>query len=1692
MDLTAGAGPNRYAFSEEEHPRDEGGQFTLSNKPVTPKAKFDSKTGKQQNLFGTSGLPGQRFLFAADNAIPDDLVGEGGKDEPPEPPAQKSLFAKGEFREEEHPREDTGKFTSKGHATSHPGRQLQNVDNETYGGPRWTYGFQNRPPGYGHNPEGFISGSQKPHPSFNHGTIDYPHPLTHEEQESYELSPAYHKGQLVEIPNTGPMNGGTVQYLGEKDGLAWVGYPDSVDANDSSTWRTHRAISMPKESLHQFFNDLSGVVDIQPSKNLYVDAVRRGEAEFLGKGHEEIAFGVGDKVIKFSTTVPYHPIAHLPHRSPDEAVDMLGEDYANHVQMRKAGIPGILPQKVVMARGRRGAGDKAALIMDRLDTESKLNLHQLMQVRDSVMKAHENGWVFGDQLQVGIGPDGRAWHYDIGFAEKTDDKHKRQEDLENLHRLFMDHDQKYVPIGKQAEDEFDHLQFYVEAHADDPPSENQQKWLRRDIDRADSARKAMIHDNPSRKSELNELFAQRIKALGMNPGDWLEGYKPQGKPKQKMLFRKQTWKIRYAAGSPQWVSLGGARALVDDDGKILMGCPGLEGNEIDTLDETADERAAEQEQAEDSGWESAEQQRARDTHDAAREYLGKTDQEDFTVLVRLGDKIYSFGDGAKKLLDVTNTGDGDAASFNVDNLDHHISKLVGAGHRVAVVDREEDGDPTLDSEADPQAQDAVEEQTDEAVEDAGEQAGQEPWQVPFEKMLTRKEADRHHRDTYFDDSGGGPIASTRTTPSNWADIDIEPGTWLVDSDFDGNYGHMIEQYRMLDPHALELAEDDYFGTSSNVEGRGDDARRYAEWMEQGLRPPPIAVAELPDGTLRVMDGHRRTAAAKFAGKPVPALVSPTGYIDKLDSEGQPIAVPMTYELALRDALREGQDVPQEVIAAETDRLTKQRADVAPLAAQHPGSSYSEKLDKIDAMLGLLAGEAAQADIPPKPPELPPILPARDSTVENAPNLGDEQADLTEMTWKQAKESGASYDDWVRAHAEAQPTEEPTAAAPSSGGPAVPTGQEAADLQSLHQHAAKELAEAPVRIRGLLSALHGLRDTKRTGKAETRGLNPEYARAVYDHLRESDDSDEYGELHDLSDQLGQGAIGYHTPAGNLVMIPPIRKKDDWQVRYMLPMGESGELGAVEDDEEPSFDPSEFGDTPQPDKPRGVNPNSKFGQAIIEAVGEDPQLQDAFAQVVNEMWAQKQQETAQRNDSLRNLLSNFGYSGRDMGAFVRSVQKYDDADQFIRKSKVGRRFDQMVEMAARDYPELLAYETGEMAGANDAEYALFSRLKTGLEQPPAKHSEEVIGDALGYFSRFMEGYDPDAPAREPAPDEEEIPFRQSGEPLRYAKQRFVAWARAKASRWRRYGKYITKAAAESDMDELVRLINLGNYEAFRRAVMASDREYREKEALLRMIPEKGRFGKDGKTTICVDLDGVLAKYDGWKGVEHIGDPIDGAREFLTQLRDLPAKVVIYTTRVNASMENGRDKAALTQLVADWLDKHDLPYDEIAEDDGKPPADAYLDDRAITVQPQLDGDAFENAMRELREGGKLKYARRRIQSSPGQLDLFGGPKPKSGQKQLFGPETMQPGITKNEGGKTYVLNDNHRWELHEPEAAAAEPAPAAEPAADDTSALRDQLRELAPDLPDKLVDKLSPKALRCHQDQKIVELQRRSHHQ
>lgn len=92
-----------------------------------------------------------------------------------------------------------------------------------------------------------------------------------------------------------------------------------------------------------------------------------------------------------------------------------------------------------------------------------------------------------------------------------------------------------------------------------------------------------------------------------------------------------------------------------------------------------------------------------------------------------------------------------------------------------------------------------------------------------------------------------------------------------------------------------------------------------------------------------------------------------------------------------------------------------------------------------------------------------------------------------------------------------------------------------------------------------------------------------------------------------------------------------------------------------------------------------------------------------------------------------------------------------------------------------------------------------------------------------------------------------------------------------------------------------------------------------------------------TIAVDLDGTLATYSGnWQSPE-IGDPLPGSREFLSTLKRMGFRVLIFTSRRGD--------------VAGWLDRWGLTQyvDEVRQD--KPLYLAFLDDKNVRYEGPED---------------------------------------------------------------------------------------------------------------------------------------------
>jgi hypothetical protein len=72
------------------------------------------------------------------------------------------------------------------------------------------------------------------------------------------------------------------------------------------------------------------------------------------------------------------------------------------------------------------------------------------------------------------------------------------------------------------------------------------------------------------------------------------------------------------------------------------------------------------------------------------------------------------------------------------------------------------------------------------------------------------------------------------------------------------------------------------------------------------------------------------------------------------------------------------------------------------------------------------------------------------------------------------------------------------------------------------------------------------------------------------------------------------------------------------------------------------------------------------------------------------------------------------------------------------------------------------------------------------------------------------------------------------------------------------------------------------------------------------------------IGVDLDGTLAAYTGWQGVEHIGDPIPVMVKRVKAWLATGKDVRIFTARVHQN-DTTRDLSHVRQVINDWCLKH-----------------------------------------------------------------------------------------------------------------------------------------------------------------------------
>ena len=89
-----------------------------------------------------------------------------------------------------------------------------------------------------------------------------------------------------------------------------------------------------------------------------------------------------------------------------------------------------------------------------------------------------------------------------------------------------------------------------------------------------------------------------------------------------------------------------------------------------------------------------------------------------------------------------------------------------------------------------------------------------------------------------------------------------------------------------------------------------------------------------------------------------------------------------------------------------------------------------------------------------------------------------------------------------------------------------------------------------------------------------------------------------------------------------------------------------------------------------------------------------------------------------------------------------------------------------------------------------------------------------------------------------------------------------------------------------------------------------------------------------TIACDFDGVIHDWAHPKPGRKMGLPMPGTKEALELLKSAGYTIMIHSCN-------------RPQVIKDFMSYYQLPYDSIWEGQGKPVADAYLDDKGLRFE-------------------------------------------------------------------------------------------------------------------------------------------------
>ena len=194
------------------------------------------------------------------------------------------------------------------------------------------------------------------------------------------------------------------------------------------------------------------------------------------------------------------------------------------------------------------------------------------------------------------------------------------------------------------------------------------------------------------------------------------------------------------------------------------------------------------------------------------------------------------------------------------------------------------------------------------------------------------------------------------------------------------------------------------------------------------------------------------------------------------------------------------------------------------------------------------------------------------------------------------------------------------------------------------------------------------------------------------------------------------------------------------------------------------PGGGGQVPGRKRALAYRPKDAFERKLVGYVGDDPEAVEGFRSIVNEVSQNRQAQAMLEKHAVDELIANFVGSGGRRSAFTRELRNAEDMDSV-------RGFDEIVEMAQREYPFLLNPIRGE-PDASD-EDRLWSRLKKGRITIPSRMDDEIFEEAAQMVDYLQSRGQKPRDWEDDEFDDDQVPFSRGWweQAVRYARDHYA---------------------------------------------------------------------------------------------------------------------------------------------------------------------------------------------------------------------------------------------------------------------------------------------------------------------------------